>query len=189
MWYWNVERVEDLKKILGTILREGRQVKVRGLDYREILGAAIEVPGIPDLEELASEFPYFSPYLAAARTEYILATFDDEISDAVGELNRDKYSRRAYLITPDWFWEGHDPCIMAMQVLIRDSTAYGFVFMRSSDFFNAFPYDWCACSQLLCEIAERSSLDDENIGTLTFLISSLHIREVDVEKICRFLTS
>lgn len=183
MRYWAIEDMAGFFDVLQYIKDNGDKVVVRGEAYREIRGVAIIVPPFPDVDALEAEAPNFSLYLAMARAECVIATSDKAINNAIARIHHDKTTRQAYMIKPDWYWEGHEPCVMAMQIMIRNTKPRGYVFMRSSDFYNAFLYDWITCGQILANVSKSTVPDDTKLGPLTFMISNLHIREQDVGKI------
>ena len=184
---WVLEQPKDLQQVLKYLLENGKKIVVRNVQYREILGVIIKTPISFMVDELVAG-SYFDPYIAIARARYIIEELADELAKMPSELQLDKNTRKAYAIKPDWYWSGHDPCIMAMQAMVRDGKIDGYVFMRSSDCLNGFPYDWTASSGILVELAKRSNSGkyvDQDIptGSLTFFISNLHVREEDVERI------
>jgi len=183
--YWEIKGMEEYKVILKYILL-GREVKVRGKYYKEIIPALMAAK--PQPPEFFEQFPSFSVYMAKARAEYIIAKIPTSVLVEIGDLfDYDPNTRQAVIYKPDWYWDEqpkHVNCILAYQFLKRDEIMDLHVFMRSSDFFNAFPYDWFAASEHLEGIVENEA---EEAGNIYWHISNLHVRKKDIPKINAFL--
>ena len=181
-FYYYVDNPVDWIHMVDDIAQNGHRTEVRKEEYLEKLGVKIIAWPFGKLE--AEDIPCFNEYLAKARAEYIEAKYiRPNLEKITVKFCLDRDTRQAVIYTPDWWWEEeptHLNCILAYQFLFRNSSLQLYVFMRSSDVFNAFPYDWYAATQHLKLLAEELAMP---VGKITFLISSAHVRVADLPRI------
>lgn len=187
MMIWEIESIEDYKELLKIILKEGQPIKVRSQLYTEEIAVILKTKWQPP-EFFEENFPNFSIYMAQARAEYIWAKIPMKtMLDLSILFQEDENTRRAIIYKPDWYWEEppeHINCILAYQFMKRNDKMNLHIFMRSSDFFNGFPYDWYAASQHLKWFIENEKTEK---GEIYWYISNLHIRNKDLTKITKWL--
>jgi len=180
--HFKIVTMDNYKELLKEVC-DGDPVVVRGVKYREIIPPVIVTP--PKSIEFFEKFEKFDPYMAKARAEYILAHMNYE--DVSVEFCEDRSTRRAVIYKPDWYWDKwprHVNCVVAYQYIIRANIMRLHVFMRSSDFYNAFPYDWFAASEHLRIMAEEEEAAE---GYIYWHISNLHVAADDLPRIEKFL--
>jgi thymidylate synthase len=172
-----------LRDILKLIVRTGVFAERRGGRVKEVyyLQFALREDEY-NLSSIEEAFPDFSEYIGRSRAEYLLSTYRNEIQRCIDELKRDPTSRRAYILTPDWYWAVdnpldqyyHPPCVMAY-VFQKNSLTNKLdlmVFMRSCDVNRALPYDIVAAAAFLNKVAEGTGLVK---GDIIFSIANAHI--------------
>lgn len=181
-----IDTIDDYKSIFRDILHNGEVVKIRGENYKEISSVLLITTAREDNFFLG--FPQFGMYLSEARLDYILSNIEENLEWITELLQKDKNSRQAMIYKPDWYWERkpeHVNCIVAYQFTIRDDVLFCHVFMRSSDYYNAFPIDWFTTSRILQFLWDK--FDNLEGSEIRWYISNLHIREQDIPIIERLL--
>lgn len=176
---------KNWKRQLYKIGEHGQKVKIRDQDWIELLGEKL-VFAPREGSEFEDYFENFSLYLAQGRVDYISSEIDwDRL---VTLYEKDKHSRQLMVYRPDWFWTdynneqwSHLNCVVAYQFLVRPPQLRLYVFMRSSDWYNAFPYDWYAASKHL-EIFAKKIGEESMKRVLIFLPTNIHIRDQDRKK-------
>lgn len=205
----DISTPQGYSRLLEEVMK-AQPAKVRGSEYRAIVPdtfyAEHQQPGF------FNKFNRFNEYLAKARVEYIVSKLDrDELVEAFTSWCEDKFSRQCVFYKPDWWWDGiqgHVNCVIAYQPMVMKSKLDLHVFMRSSDLWNAFPFDWYAQNAhlelftgmhnlsgkvqkpMLClpEIMEAvNNPDGVKPGRIYWHTSNLHVRQDDVLAIKEFL--
>jgi hypothetical protein len=150
------------KVMLETILHSGIEEEVRGTLYKARKPYSAETP-CKDAEFFET-LPQFNRYLGDARIHYIVEnSMEPELNNLVKMFAGDRNTRQAIVYKPDWFWPGkefgHVNCILTYQFMMSNhNTLDLYVSMRSSDAYNAFPYDWYAASQHLKWLINKLNL-------------------------------
>lgn len=113
-----------------------------------------------------------------------------DLKDLVNLLNKDPYTRQAYL--PIWFPEDTGvvhgervPCTLGYHFLMRQGRLDITYYMRSCDFVRHFQDDVYMAARLCQWVAER--MDGVYPGHLIMHIASLHIFRGDVPRLQRIL--
>lgn len=156
-------------------------------------------------------FRQFNEYLGKARVDYIQSNFEKEaLEHLCCAWKKEPLSRQEVFYKPDWWWDGpsnHVNCVLAYQPMVHHGMMNLHVFMRSSDLWNAFPFDWYAQNEHLRlfqgmynTIAAReefATIEDVykqahnprgiSAGKIYWHTSNLHVREADLEEITEFL--
>jgi thymidylate synthase len=177
-----------LRQSLASILRdEGRHVYVSrlGVDTVEVEFVTFWVCSDIDRAFLFSDDRWFKKY-SDTRIAFIEDTRMKDVDRLVQLLLEDPGSRRAYLLNFDFCWEGHDGCNLVYQFLIRDKHLDLVVFLRSSDVYNVLPLDLMAACYFFKTMYTRleSCIGFKlEAGYIGFMISSLHVYRLDLEKL------
>lgn len=110
----------------------------------------------------------------------------NQIEKIVTKLRKNPESKSATisLIDPSTDFDGHMPCIVALDFKIRDSKLYVTGFFRSQDVGKKLYADIIALGTIQKKISELLSIKK---GSVKIFISSAHIYEADFEKINRFI--
>ena len=172
------DKIADLEK---EIELEGKEIEIRGNIYREIFPIKtidFMMRGV-DEEVIKEVWSNFDPWIAKARTEYIIEKNSEKIEEVVSHLMADPNTRRAFIRSPDWFWPGHPECVVAVQWIIRDRALHCFVFLRSSELRQALPYDIYTYVQMskmiLRKLWQKGFPQNLRLGFLRLFISNLHV--------------
>jgi len=167
----------ELREAMWTLIvgSNWQRVRVRALDWVETIGAKMRFE-LNDIDEIFSIFPRADPYIADARSEYLLTKHSDRIYELERELAGDENSRRAVIVNYDWYWEGHPWCILGVQFLIRNGKLLSFLYLRSSNLYRALPYDLHALLTLRDKLATRLMVD---VGEIYYFATSAHVFERD----------
>ena len=137
-------------------------------------------------EELASYLPQVTSSVKFEGVDYTygerLRGGLDQISVIAEKLVKTPYSRR--FVASTWrkqndLFEVNPPCLVSLQFSVLDGRVNLFVFMRSSDFFAAWPKNVYAYNELLREVASKANLP---IGSLAVLSQCAHVYSHDFEK-------
>ncbi|MDD5510700.1 MAG: hypothetical protein PHI12_07820 [Dehalococcoidales bacterium] len=156
-------------------------------------------------------FRQFNEYLGKARVDYIQSNFKAKaLRHFLRTMEDEPCSRQEIFYKPDWWWDGasgHVNCVLAYQPMIQDERMDLHVFMRSSDLWNAFPFDWYAQNEHLrffqglynakIKRGEISTIQDVykaatdpkgiSAGRVYWHTSNLHVRQADLEAILDFM--
>lgn len=106
----------------------------------------------------------------------------DQISIIIEKLSKTPYSRR--FVASAWtprrdLFTNSPPCLVSLQFSVLENKVHLFVFMRSSDFFAAWPKNAFAYNELLKEVAQKANLQ---AGSLAILSQCAHVYAHDYEK-------
>ena len=137
-------------------------------------------------EELAGYLPQVTSAVKFEGVEYTygerLRGDLDQIEVIASKLRVTPYSRR--FVATTWRTERdlfavNPPCLVSLQFSVLDSKVHLFVFMRSSDFFAAWPKNAYAYNELLKEVCSKANLP---VGSLAVLSQCAHVYAHDYEK-------
>ncbi|MCL6579261.1 MAG: thymidylate synthase [Candidatus Bathyarchaeota archaeon] len=169
--------ISDLHSfIIEKFNKEGRIQECRRLekDTIELLNVDIAITNKILLTGFASRFPYFFQYFADIRLQFMRDVFAKDIKRIIKLLGDDNTTRRAYMLSFDFFWKQHDPCLLAYHFLIRDRKLILNIYSRSCDYWKVFPYDIYSAVWIQRAICDQTGTSP---GEIVFHISSLHIYE------------
>lgn len=110
----------------------------------------------------------------------------DQIDKIVAKLqkNPDVKSASLSLMDPSVDFNGHMPCIIALDFKIRNKKLYLTGFFRSQDIGKKFYADILALGAIQDEVAQKLNT---NKGNVKIFISSAHIYETDFERVNKFI--
>jgi thymidylate synthase len=159
--------------VIKKFKEEGKVQECRRLETEvlELLNVDIAVSN-KIVTDLASKFPYFFKYFAGIRLEFMRDVFAKQIKYITKLLCNDDTTRRAYMLTFDFFWRMHDPCLLAHHFLIRERKLILNIYSRSCDYWKVFPYDLYSAvwiQRLICDATGTSP------GEIVFHVSSMHL--------------
>ena len=98
--------------------------------------------------------------------------------------NPDAKSATVSLMDASVDFDGHMPCIVALDFKIRDGKLLLTGFFRSQDIGKKFYADILALGAIQAEVARELGIDKKNVK---IFISSAHIYETDFEKVNNFI--
>lgn len=169
--------MENLRAALANFVRSNvwEHVEVRGKRWIETVGTDLKLPVVTSAE-IKQLWPSFDLYIAEARSEYILSKVSQRLSQIAEIIKHDPGTRRAYVYKPDWYWEKHPACILYVQFLLRRHKLLSLVCIRSSNLYNALPYDIHAVDFLASYIISKLDLFAEK-GEQIYHFGSAHVPE------------
>jgi len=161
---------DELTRKIGN----GEIVEINGKKYREVRGVIFKDSVIKSDEDFGKRFPQADPFIASRRSEYILHAQWESLCSTAKELRGEESSRRAIMYCPDWYWENHPNCVVAIQFMIRNGKIETYVFMRSLEAKRGYPYDLYSVTDLLVTLNDLLYRDLE-FGEIVFLVSNFHV--------------
>jgi len=168
--------------IIEKFNKEGKLQECHRLEKEtvELLNVDIAVTNKILLSGLSSKFPYFFQYFADIRLQFMKDVFAKNIKRIIRLLCDDSTTRRAYILTFDFFWRAHDPCLMIHHFLIREGKLILNIYSRSCDYWKVFPYDIYSAIWIQRVICDETGTSP---GEIVFHVGSLHIYDDNWEEV------
>ena len=159
---------EELREYIDAAinLAPGNIVAPRGKRTIEVCNVDLCVDPNIDVTGL----PKFDREFADMRLRVVRDKIHFSLNEAIKLLKEDPYTRRAYVLEPDYH-PYNVPCVLLYQFLIRQDKLEMIVYMRSSDFINVLPLDIYVFQNIMNDVRKALKVEE---GAIHIHIGSLH---------------